>query len=97
MTPDETAILLTVASGAVADFARPVLRVVFPGRKIPNKVIQPLALGVVVALVCGYHAAQPGPMPWSIILPQLVGAMLVANTRNLANAANSVRKPKEVS
>ena len=95
MTPEETALLLTVASGAGADFIRPALRVALPGRKVPNKVVQPLALAVVVGLVCGYHAAQPGPMPWSLILPQLAGAMVVANTRGLASAAASARKPKE--
>lgn len=93
MTPEETALLLTVASGAVVDFLRPALRAVLPGRKISNRILQPLALGVVVALVCGYHAMQPGPMPWTLIVPQLVGAMLVANTRGIARAANARKGP----
>ncbi len=84
MTTDETAIALTLASGALAALIKPGLKAAFPKKRFGSKTIQPLALGASAACVVGWYAAQPGPMDWQAIVPQIAMAWIVANGRVLA-------------
>jgi len=81
MTTEETAALLTIASGGVGTLVLSALRLAFPARKFRQRTIQPIALAVSSACVVGYTAAQPGPMDWKLVALQVGGAWLLANSR----------------
>ena len=92
MTAEETALALTVASGALAALVRPALRYALPGRRIRQREIQAGAVTVASACVVGWYALQPGPLDWQAIVPQVVGAWVLAQGR-IPQAAT--RKKKE--
>ena len=92
MTTEETAITLTVASGALAALVRPALRHALPGRRVRQREVQAGAVTVASACVVGWYALQPGPMDWRTIVPQVVAAWVLAQGR-IPQAAS--RKKKE--
>ena len=81
MTADETALALTVASGALAALVRPALRYALPGRRIRQREVQAGAVTVASACVVGWYALQPGPLDWQAILPQVLAAWVLAQGR----------------
>ena len=93
MTVEETAIAITLASGGLAGLIKPALKLAFPGRRWGPKTIQPLALGTATAAIVGWYAAQPGPMDWRAILPQVGAAWVLANSRAIAAKVTEPRKP----
>ena len=88
MTPEETALILTLASGVVASVITEAVRLLPKGKRMRQRTVQPLALALSVAGVLGYHALQPGALDWSAVLPQVAGAWLIAGS------VARVRKPK---
>lgn len=78
MTPEETALILTLASGGLASVITEAVRLLPKGKRMRQRTIQPLALALSAAGVVGWAAVQPGPMDWLTILPQVGGAWLIA-------------------
>lgn len=93
MTPEETALALTVASGALAALVRPALRRAFPGRRIRQREIQAGAVTVASACVVGWYAVQPGPMDWQAIIPQIALAWVIAQGRIPSAASRKKEGP----
>ena len=93
MTAEETAVALTVASGALAALVRPALRRAFPGRRIRQREIQAGAVTVASGCIVGWYAVQPGPMDWQAIIPQIVGAWVLAQGRIPSAASRKKEGP----
>ncbi len=95
MTAEETAIVLTVLSGAAVKLTKPILALIAPGRRWRSNTVEPLALAATAAGVLAWHAAQPGPQDWRMILPPLALGWGLASGAKKAAKKTAKAKPKK--